>query len=58
MQEKIFLYKSDTYKFCPEFDVKVGEVNFDLAGTIRVNEHVVQISLDLFYIFWYQSVPY
>jgi hypothetical protein len=23
--------KSDIYEFCPEFDIKVSEVNFDLA---------------------------
>jgi hypothetical protein len=26
-----FLKKSDKIEFCPEFDVKVSKVNFDLA---------------------------
>jgi hypothetical protein len=29
-------FKSDTEEFCPEFDVKFGKANFDLAQLINI----------------------
>jgi hypothetical protein len=31
LQEYVICLKSDILEFCPEFDIKTGKVNFDLA---------------------------